>query len=102
VLLSIFGNLATAQQDKIDSLEQVLRKTKDDSLRCELLFRIGFFQEGIDHKVSRKIYDSIVVIAQKNKYKLMEADAYVSIGRLGLYHGDYPLAIKYYNKAAVL
>jgi two-component system, NarL family, sensor kinase len=90
-----------AQQPKIDSLKKVLQETKNDSVKYEILLKIGIAQESIDYKVSRKIYDSVLLLllARQGKYISTEARAFSAIGGLGFDHGDYPAAIKNYNKA---
>ncbi len=97
----ILNHQMLAQQHKIDSLKRVLQETKNDSAKYEILLKIGFAQESIDYKVSRKIYDSLLLLlsAEQGKYILTEARAFSAIGGLGFDHGDYPSAIKYYNKA---
>ncbi|MDX2049249.1 MAG: sensor histidine kinase [Chitinophagaceae bacterium] len=73
---------------------------KNDSVKCRILLQVGYTQEYLDHKVSRRVYDSVLVLAQKNNYTLIAADAFLAIGNLGFSHGDYPSAIRNYNMAA--
>ena len=89
-----------AQKHTIDSLRKVLAHLPDDSFRCKTLYKIGIAQEGVDYKLSRKIFDSVALLAQKIKYPEGEAQAYLEIGGLGFDHADYASAIKYYNMAA--
>ena len=89
-----------AQQNKIDSLKKILENTGNDSSRYEILLLIGAAQENIDYKVSRKLYDSILVLVEHTNYTLTKARVYSAIAGLGFDHGDYPSAIKYYNRAA--
>jgi two-component system NarL family sensor kinase len=103
-LLSAFVLLAVSlpaspQQHVIDSLRKLFDHTQNDSLRCELLYKIGTAQENIDYEVSRKIFDTLIVLAQKARYTLLEAEAYLEKGGLGFDHADYASAIKYYNAA---
>lgn len=90
-----------AQQNKIDSLNKLLTTTKDDSLKYEIFYRLGLAYERVDYKESRVIFDSILtVVEQTNKYKGLEASSLLEIGGLGFDHGNYPLSIEYYAKAA--
>ena len=89
-----------AQQNKIDSLKKILESTGNDSSRYEILLQIGAAQENIDYKVSRKLYDSVLALVEHTNYTLTKARVYSNIAGLGFDHGDYPSAIKYYNKAA--
>jgi len=100
-LLCVFSFQAFSQQNKIDSLNRLLPTAKDDSSRYEILFRLGVAYERVDYKVSRILFDSILTIADRTKkFKGLEASALLEIGGLGFDHGNYPLSIEYYGKAA--
>jgi two-component system NarL family sensor kinase len=91
---------AISQQNKIDSLKQLLPTAKDDSARGELLYRLGLAYNRTDYKVSRVLFDSVLRLVARNKhFKRLEADTYLEIGNLGFDHGNYPLSIEYYTKA---
>lgn len=94
--------VSQAQQRKIDSLQAVLAKTTNDSTRCEILYGIAYAYEKIDYNISRKIFDSLLILTEKINYTVLQGHTCNEIGGLGFDHGDYPLALKYYNKAAVL
>ncbi|HMG90239.1 MAG TPA: sensor histidine kinase [Chryseolinea sp.] len=92
---------AKSQQNKIDSLKRLLPTVKDDSTKYEILFRLATAYVRVDYKVSRVLYDSILrAIDGNKKFKVLEADVLLGIGGLGFDHGDYPLSIEYYAKAA--
>jgi hypothetical protein len=85
---------AISQQNKIDSLKQLLPTAKDDSARGELLYRLGLAYNRTDYKVSRVLFDSVLRLVARNKhFKRLEADTYLEIGNLGFDHGNYPLSI---------
>lgn len=90
------------QQRKADSLYAVLAKTSNDSARCEILYEIGRVYEKIDYNISRSIFDSLLVMAEKINYTILQGHICNEIGGLGFDHGDYPLALKYYSKAVAL
>src|SRR5258706_2275242 len=96
----LFTQQSLAQQHAIDSLRRLLANIQSDSVKCEILYQVGIAQENFDYKASRKIFDTVAFLAQKGKYTIVEAKAYLEIGGLGFDHGDYASAIKYYNKAA--
>jgi two-component system, NarL family, sensor kinase len=103
-VLSVFVLLSAClqtfpQQPTIDSLRTLFNHSQNDSLRGELLYQIGVAQESIDYKISRKVFDTVAALAQEARYTLLEAQSYLETGGLGFDHGDYALAIKYYNKA---
>jgi len=100
IALCLCGKYGNAQQDKIDSLKRLLLTVKNDSLKYEIMLQIGVAHEFIDYKVSRSMYDTVLFLAQRGKQTALEARALLQIGGLGFDHGDYPLAIKFYNRAA--
>jgi signal transduction histidine kinase len=101
MLLWLCSFQAFSQQNKIDSLESLLTQTRDDSLKYEIFFRLGLAYERVDYKKSRVIFDSILSVAeQTKKFKGLEASSLLEIGGLGFDHGNYPLSIEYYAKAA--
>jgi two-component system NarL family sensor kinase len=92
---------AESQQNKIDSLRKVIPGIKDDSTKYEMLFQLALAYVRVDYKVSRVLYDSILRVTDRNKqFKRLEANVLLEIGGLGFDHGDYPLSIEYYAKAA--
>ena len=92
---------AISQQNKVDSLTRLLPTAKDDSSRAELLYSLGLAYNRNDYKKSRVLYDSVLqVVARNKRFKRLEADTFLEIGNLGFDHGDYPLSIEYYTKAA--
>lgn len=103
LLLMLGGALPSqGQLRKVDSLKAVLEKTTDDSVRCNILYSIGVAYEKVDYNISRKIFDSLFTLAGKINYTVMQAHVCNEIGNLGFDHGDYPLALKYYHRSAML
>ena len=92
---------AESQQNKIDSLKKIIPGIKDDSTKYEMLFRLALAYVRVDYKVSRVLYDSILSVTDRTKqFKRLEANVLLEIGGLGFDHGDYPLSIEFYAKAA--
>lgn len=95
-------SLSLGQQRLADSLEAILAKTTNDSARCEILYQIGWAYEKVDYNIARKIFDSVLTLSEKINYAALQGHICNEIGGLGFDHGDYPLALKYYNKAAMI
>lgn len=103
ILLQVFFTLTIFSQNRrIDSLRIVLADSKTDSARYAAQYQIGLAYELIDYRISRKMFDSLVELAEQKKFTLMQANITNEIGGLGFDHGDYATAIKYFNKANVL
>ena len=101
VFLCLCCLCAWSQQNKIDSLKKLLPTAKDDSTKAELLFRLGLAYRRVDYKVSRVLLDSALrILSPTSQFKRLEGDVLLEIGGLGFDHGDYPLSIEYYAKAA--
>ncbi|MBL7698209.1 MAG: sensor histidine kinase [Chitinophagaceae bacterium] len=102
LLLLAMAIPSKSQVRTIDSLQSVLDKTTKDSTRCEILYMIASAYEKVDYTIARKIFDSLLILSEKINYTVLQGHVCNEIGGLGFDHGDYPLALKYYNRAAML
>ncbi|WP_340201980.1 tetratricopeptide repeat protein [Ascidiimonas sp. W6] len=95
VLFLFFSVLAFAQQVKIDSLSIEFHKAKQDTIKAEILAKIGIAAYYVDFKKARFYNDSLIQFS-KTRSKKYEALGYRMQGTLELIDGDYVSSEKSY------
>jgi serine phosphatase RsbU (regulator of sigma subunit) len=98
------NNIAHAQakqgQAKIDSLLTVLKRTKEDTNKVNLLYNISDNYETIgEYDKGIQYGNQGVTLAQRIGYKKGEAKCYNIIGYIYQDQSDYPKAFIYYTKS---
>lgn len=86
--LILFSSLTYSQQSKIDSLTVEFNATVQDTLKAEILAKIGIAAYYIDFKKARFYNDSLIQFS-KSRSKKYEALGYRMQGTLELIEGDY-------------
>ncbi len=94
----VLGHLpitAFAQRNIVDSIEQVLRKTKDDTLMAILLERqanaLSKYAPDSGYTLARKAYQA----ATKSKYKAGQSKSLGTLANISMSMGNYPKALEY-------
>jgi len=88
VLFLFFSILAFSQQAKLDSLSIEFHKAKQDTIKAEILAKIGIAAYYVDFKKARFYNDSLIHFS-KSRSKKYEALGYRMQGTLELIDGDY-------------
>lgn len=96
VLFFLTASLAQAQ-DKLDSLEEALRKTMSDSVKVKLLHRLSDEYRYVDFVKSEAYTNQALKISEQRKWEWALADTYKRLSYLSTLHGDYTTALKYDN-----
>ncbi|MCE9539567.1 MAG: tetratricopeptide repeat protein [Bacteroidetes bacterium] len=87
------------QQTKIDSLKNVLKTTKEDTTRINILNDLAFEFENNNSDTAIVLSTQALLIAQKKKWQKGEGISFHRLGALNYHKANYPLALDYYFKA---
>lgn len=102
LLLNLFCLASFAQNNYVDSLTTLIKKSPHDTIRVAYLIKLGKYYYKNDWKKSDSAYRVSLSIAQKVNYKFGESLTYENWGMVTRKLGDYPLAIEYLHKALEL
>ena len=91
-----------AQNKTVDSLKLVLKTTKQDTNRVNILNELAFAYAQNNQETALDFVDQALLLAKKLNYKKGEAFAEYSIGRIGWFNIEYDSAIVHYNRALIL
>jgi hypothetical protein len=77
-----------------DSLRNLLQNSSNDSLRMYSSRQLGLYYEEINRDSSLYFFEQQLLLAQKLKLKIWEAEAYKGIGYVSCLLGNYPRSLK--------
>ncbi len=89
-------------QKKIDSLEQLLRKSTQDTSTVYLLNQISKYYRAIDEFQAFVKADEALKLAKKNNYWKGQTQSYINLGFVSNSQGFLEQAIDYYQQGAAL
>ncbi len=103
ILISYGDTNAQAYKKKVDSLEQILSKTPNDTVKLNILEALYYCTEASDTVLSTKyIYGYLAIAERANRSKNIE----IAYRWLGLHYSirahNYQFAIYWYNRAAAV
>jgi len=101
-LMFVSGISAFCQQSKLDSLRQELSKAKEDSLKCRLLFDIGYTFEQRMPDSALYYYNKGLELSRKSELRGYEATAIRFIGIVYRSKGDYDKALELFFEALAI
>ncbi|MBA3665353.1 MAG: tetratricopeptide repeat protein [Bacteroidetes bacterium] len=85
------------QQNKVDSLKNILRTAKEDTNKVNTLNKLGREMElSGDYEKGINYAKEAIQLGEKINYKKGIAAAYKSHGNINIYQGNYAEALKYY------
>ncbi len=94
---------ASSQNGSIDSLLHILKTTKEDTVKVELLLDIGDALKINGDPDSADIFsNSALQLSKQLNYKSGIAYSYTNLGNSSTNRGNYPDALQYYSKALQL
>jgi len=105
ILLTIafFVNTGFCQnQKKIDSLENVLGNTKNDTIKVHIYNRLFLEYEFNDISKAKDYLEHAIALSQSINNQISLAESYKNMGFLHEDKSEYLSAIDYYNKALTL
>jgi tetratricopeptide (TPR) repeat protein len=91
VILSF--QLAVAQSESSDSLKQLLKSTKNDTLKIQLMSEIA----EIDNVIRLSYWDSIINLSRKFNLPKIKSHALNNIGYIFWNQGDVATSLKYFH-----
>jgi len=87
-------------QNKIDSLLQVLKTSKEDSNKVNTINQLGKeYAFAGNYSESRKYSSDAMQLTEKIKFEKGKIQAYLHTGFTHFYEGNYPEALKQYSEA---
>jgi tetratricopeptide (TPR) repeat protein len=88
-----------AQSGKIDSLQNVIKTTKDDSIKIHSLNKLSYaFLSQSSYSDAYATAQRALYLAQAAKNKIEISSAYWNIANIYCYQGDYSRSLDYYFK----
>ena len=83
-----------AVKEQLDSIQHVLRNTRNDTLKMSAYRDLHFYFSEMDRDTALYFAEQQLSLAQKLHQKLWEASAWESIGYVTQIEGNYPKAYK--------
>jgi signal transduction histidine kinase len=99
VIVGMMGAFCVTAQQKIDSLEDVLKTDLHDSVRVKTLLALSAQYEYIDVTKSKKLTEDAIELIRSRSLLEFQGDAYKSLGSINRITGDYRAALKADNMA---
>ncbi|MDI9258531.1 tetratricopeptide repeat-containing sensor histidine kinase [Flavobacterium sedimenticola] len=97
--LSLFAVGAWSQNPKADSLISVLKKTRNDIDKVQLLNAIADEYKTSHPKLMSEYAQQAYQLAQKINFEVAEGNALLNLGNANIITGDYPKALRYFTEA---
>lgn len=94
--------LISIGQNRIDSLENVLKKNPSDSSKVQLFILISKEYQYSDYTKSKQYAEDAIRLAEASNLKKAKEKSYSNIGTVYTLSGDYTSALKYDNLALQL
>ena len=99
LIISLNIYIIQAQTPLIDSLENSLKETQNDSLKAYLMGQIAWKLRGVDLKRSFEYGNKSIQLIETHQYQQIKAQVYNYLGVIYRNLHDYSNALKYYYKA---
>lgn len=94
-----FSAFCFAQSTKVDSLQNILRKSGGDTLDVNVLNALVLEYRKTDPERALKYSDQALVLSEKIDFQKGRGDAYLMIGAVYFDLGNYEKALEYYSKS---
>ncbi len=99
IIIIITSIQGYSQNTKIDSLQNLLSKTTEDSTKANIMAKLGFEYKFSDPEKSKKLAEDALLLAQKSKHTNSEALATNIIGIYYYLKQDSKNALDYFFKS---
>ncbi len=100
--LLFYSAVGFSQNSTIDSLSNVLKLTRNDIDRSQLLNAIADEYKATDPQLMLKYANEALVLSKKIKHTTAEGNAYLNIGNANIILGNYPMALQNFSNAQVI
>ena len=99
LLISFHFYSFSNDQHIVDSLQLLLKRAKQDTVRANILYQISVAYWGVDPDKAIDYANQTLTLSEKAEYKKRIGDAYNSLGVVNTDKGDYTLATEFLLKA---
>ncbi|MBI4929372.1 MAG: tetratricopeptide repeat protein [Bacteroidetes bacterium] len=97
LLLLLFPLFAFSQQFKIDSLLFIIKNSKEDTNKIDVLNKLASeFKKVSMYKEAITNANNALTISERLNFKRGISDSYIKLGSINLSQGNYPESLKYY------
>lgn len=97
ILFKIFA-FTCLSQSNIDSLENILRTSKNDTNKVKLIYKLGKLYRNIDNSKAILYFNASLKLSDSLSYKNGVCEAYHGLGVMYSKEGNYNKSIEYYFK----
>lgn len=102
LLFVFFFANAFSQEATADSLQQVLKNSKDDIGKANVLNELASTYQDFDPKMMRESAEKALVLARKIDFALAEGTALINLGNVGIISGNYAAALENFQSAQIV
>jgi tetratricopeptide (TPR) repeat protein len=96
-----FAN-AFSQEIAVDSLQKVLKNSKDDIRKAEVLNQLATAYQEFDPKLLKEYAQKALVVSRKIDFALAEGTALLNLGNAGIILGNYGEALDNFQNAQIV
>ena len=101
IVLFFFIN-AFSQEKAVDSLQNVLKNSKDDIQTAKVLNQLASAYQDFNPKMLKEYAQKALVVSRKINFALEEGTALLNIGNAGIISGNYPEALQNFQNAQIV
>jgi tetratricopeptide (TPR) repeat protein len=91
-----------SQNQRVDSLVSILKNTKNDIDKAQLLNSIADEYKSSNPKLMAQYAAQALELANRIKYKSAKGTAYLNLGNANIITGNYPVALKHFSNAQTI
>ncbi|WP_432673052.1 tetratricopeptide repeat-containing sensor histidine kinase [Flavobacterium sp. SM2513] len=101
VVFFLFANVF-AQESAVDSLQQVLKNSKDDIETAKVLNELASAYQDFNPVLLKEYAQKALVASRKIDFALAEGTALLNLGNAGIISGNYAEALAYFQNAQIV
>ena len=101
IVLFFFIN-AFSQEKAVDSLQNVLKNSKDDIQTAKVLNQLASAYQDFNPKMLKEYAQKALVVSRKINFALEEGTALLNLGNAGIISGNYPEALQNFQNAQIV
>jgi tetratricopeptide (TPR) repeat protein len=102
LLFFFFFANAFSQEATADSLQQVLKNSKDDIEKANVLNELASVYQDFNPKMMRESAEKALVLARKIDFAVAEGNALLNLGNAGIIAGNYAAALESFQASQIV
>jgi tetratricopeptide (TPR) repeat protein len=102
VLVVFFFVNAFSQEAVVDSLQQVLKNSKDDIQKATVLNELAVAYQEFNPRLLKEYSQRALIVSRKIDFALAEGTALLNLGNAGIIGGNYAEALVYFQNAQIV